>query len=114
MTEEELTKFLANNREAVLEATRAAVIEKVKDSVKWGLPDSVHQVVLDFFKNEIAPEVGKLLLDQKGVILDAAKQSAVALSDELAKRMMETVTKNLDGYRTEKVFKALLGIESRY
>lgn len=114
MTEEELTKFMNDNREAVLQATRSAVIEKIKDSVKWTLPDTVHVVVGDFLKNEIAPEVGKLLLEQKGVILDAAKKSAVALSDELAKRMMETVTKNLDGHRTEAVFKALLGVNDRF
>lgn len=114
MTEAELTKFLEENREAVMAATRAAVISKIEDSVKWSLPDTIHTTVATFLKEEIAPEIGKLLTEQKGIILEAAKKSAVALSDKLAQRMMEVVTKNIEGYQAEKVFKALLGVESRY
>jgi hypothetical protein len=113
MTTDELSKFLEDNRDAVLDATRKAVLEKVTESVRWNLPDTIHQTVASFLKDEIAPEVAKMLQEQKGPILEAAKKSAAALSDELAKRMMETVTTNLDGYRAEKVFKALLGVSDR-
>lgn len=114
MTEAELTKFLEDNKDAVLAATRAAVIEKIKDSMKWSLPDTVHTTVADFLKTEIAPDVSKMLADQKGVILEAAKKSAVALSDKLAQEMMKVVTESLTGYRAKEVFEALLGIKSRY
>lgn len=114
MTEDDLKKFLDENKDAVLAASRTAILEKIKDSMKWSLPDSVHQTVNEFLAKEIAPEVGKMLMDQKGAILDAARKSAAALSDELAKRMMEKVTKELDGHRAQEVFKALLGVSSRY
>lgn len=114
MTEDDLTKFLAENKEAVLDATRKAVLSRIEESVKWSMPDTIHRMVEQFLTNEIAPEVAKLLADQKGPIVEAAKKTAVALTDELAKRMMETVVKNLDGYRAERVFKALLGVEGRY
>ncbi len=114
MTEQELTEFMEKNKAAILDASRAAIIEKIKDSMKWSLPDTVNQTVNSFLTNEIAPEIGRMLKEQKGVILEAAKKSAVALSDKLATTMMEQVTKSLDGYRAEEVFKALLGIKSRY
>ncbi len=114
MTEAELTEFLDKNKDAILEASRAAIIEKIKDSMKWSFPDAVSKTVTAFLTTEIVPEVQKLLAEQKGVIVAAAKKSAAALSDKLAEKMMEQVVKNLDGYRAEEVFKALLGVKSRY
>lgn len=114
MTEQELTAFLEKNRDHFLEATRAAVMEKVTESVRWSLPDSVQQTVSTFLKEEIAPEVAKFLAEQKGPILDAAKKAAVELGNKLAEKMTEQAVKSLDGYRAEEVFKALLGVKSRY
>lgn len=114
MTEAEMDEFLRQNRDAFLEASRKAVFEKIGESMKWSLPDVIHTTVNEFLLKEIAPEVGKMLTEQKGVILAAAQKSAVALSNTLAEKMMEGVTKGLDSYRAEKVFKALLGIDSRY
>lgn len=114
MTEQELTEFLEANRARIMEASRDAMIEKIKDSMKWSLPDAINHVVRDFLTNEIAPEVGKMLAEQKDGILKAAKQSASALANALAEKMTEQAVKSLDGYRAEEVFKALLGVKSRY
>ncbi len=114
MTEDDLTKFLSENKEAVMAATRAAVIEKIQESIKWSLPSTITDIVRDFLEKEIAPEIAKELAAQKGPILAAAKKSAVALSNTLAEKMMEQCVKSLDGYRAEKVFKALLGADGRY
>jgi hypothetical protein len=114
MTQEELTEFLSQNKDHFLEATRKAVMEKVTESVRWSLPSDVHETVSTFLKTEIAPEVAKFLAEQKGPILAAAKQAAVDLGNELAKKMTEQAVKSLDGYRAEEVFKALLGVKSRY
>lgn len=114
MTEDDMNKFLAENREAFFEAARKGILEKITESMKWSMPDVVHQTVVTFLKDVIAPEVGKILTEQRGVIIEAARKSAIALSDTLAEKMMESVTKGLDSYRAERVFKALLGVESRY
>lgn len=114
MTQAELRYFLKKNKDAIFEATRAALIEKVKDSVRWNLPDTIQATINTFFKDEIAPEITKLLLEQKGVILAAATKTAAELSNKLGEKMLEQVVKGLDGYRAEEVFKALLGIKSRY
>lgn len=114
MTEAELNEFLTANRDRIMEASRDAIIEKIKDSMKWSLGDHVHSTVNAFLKDEIAPEVAKLLAEQKDGILKAAKQSAVALANTLAEKMTEQAVKSLDGYRAEEVFKALLGVKSRY
>lgn len=113
MTQDELTKFLADNKDAFLEATRKAVLEKVQESVRWSLPDSVQNAVSTFLKDEIVPEITKILADQRGPIIEAAKKSAVALGNALAEKMMEQAVKSLDGYRCEEVFKALLGVKGR-
>lgn len=113
MTEAELTKFLETNKDAIFEATRNAVIEKIQDSVKWSMPDTVHQTVHTFLTTEIVPEVSKILAENKGVLVDAARKSAAALSDKLATEMMKRVVETLDGYRAEEVFKALLGVKGR-
>lgn len=110
MTPQEMDQFLADNREHFLKATRDAVISKITDSMKWTLPDAVHTVVADFMKAEIAPEVVKILASEKGAIVEAAKRAALALSDELAKKIITTAQENLTGYRAQEVFKALLGV----
>lgn len=113
MTEQELTEFLEKNKDAIMSATRNAIIEKVQESVRWNLPDSIQQTVSTFLKDEIAPEVAKALADQKGAIIAAAKASAVALGNTLAEKFTEQAVKSMDGYRAEAVFKALLGIKDR-
>ncbi|WP_144378480.1 hypothetical protein [Mesorhizobium amorphae] len=82
--------------------------------MKWSLSDAVHGEVNRFLKEEIAPEVGKMLAAEKEGILSAAKASAAALANALAEKMTEQAVKSLDGYRAEEVFKALLGVKSRY
>jgi hypothetical protein len=114
MTEQELTEFLEKNKDAIMQATRAAVIEKVQESVRWSLPDTVQQTVSTFLKDEIAPEVARALAEQKGPIIAAAKKSATELGNRLAEKMTEQAVKSLDGYRAEEVFKALLGVKGRY
>lgn len=114
MTEEDLAKFMSDNADSIKQAAQAAIIEKIQQTIKWNLPDSVQTTINKFFTDEIVPEVSKYLADQKGPILEAAKASAAVLSDELAKKMFETCVKNMDSYKAEEVFKALLGVKSRY
>jgi hypothetical protein len=114
MTEQDLTDFLEKNKQSIMEATRAAVIEKVQETVKWRLPDTIHETVSTFLKDEIAPEVAKALAEQKGAIIAAAKKAAVDLGNALAEKFTEQAVKSMDGYRAEEVFKALLGVKSRY
>jgi len=114
MTEDELNKFLAENRDRIMEASRDAIIDKIKHSMQWNIGDHVHGTVNAFLKDEIVPEIAKLLAEQKEGILKAAKQSAIALSNTLAEKMTEQAVKSLDGYQAEEVFKALLGVKSRY
>lgn len=114
MTEEELEAFLAENKDFVMRGVREAILVKVGEYVKWNLPDSIGQTVKTFIEKEIAPEVAKALADQKGVLVEAAKKSAAQMSDALCKTMMEQVVKGLNGHRAEDVFKAMMGISSRY
>ncbi len=114
MTEAELSKFLDDNKDAIMSATRNAIIERIQEQVKWSLPDTIQTTVATFLKDEIAPEVAKALAEQRGPIIAAAKKAAVALGNTLAEKFTEQAVKSMDGYRTEAVFKALLGVKDRY
>ena len=105
-----MDQFLRDNRESILAASKAAVISKITESMKWSLPDEVQKVVADFLKTEIAPEVKIILDGEKGAIIAAVKKVAVELSDAMAKQMLKTALENLNGYRGQEVFKALLGV----
>lgn len=107
MTEEDLKKFLDDNKAAILEAGKAAIIEKITEQMKWHLPDVVGNTVSTFLKDEIAPEVEKYLKDQKGAILQAVCTGASQIGDQLAQTMVKSAAEAMTSYRSREIFKAL-------
>ena len=107
MTEEELGEFIKLNSDRIKEAAIEACIAKIKDNVRYGLPDSVQAVVNDFMKDEVAPAVAIALKDQKAGIIKSATAGAAKIGDELSKVMVENAIKNLTGYRGGDIIKTL-------
>lgn len=110
MTEPELSEFLDANKEAILAASKTAIIDKITETMKWQMPSIIGDTVNTFLKEEIAPEIAKHLKDQKGPILEAVKKSAAVIGDEVAKQMTLKAAKALDGYGANAIFKSLFGI----
>lgn len=110
MTEEELNKFLDDNKNAILTASKNAIIDKITEQMKYQLPNIVGETVSTFMKDEIGPEISAYLKDQKGPILEAAKKSAREIGDAVSKKMTEQAVKQLEGYAANSIFKSLFGI----
>lgn len=108
MNEKELASFIEENSDRIKEAAVEACIEKVKDSIKWGLPASVQDVVATFMKEEVAPAVKEALVDEKGAIIAAAVKGASEIGDALSKTMVENAVSNLTGYRGGDIIKKLM------
>lgn len=109
MTEDDLKKFLDDNRESILKSARDNIIARISEGMKYQLPDTYAKVVAEFLEKEIAPEVGKILMGQRGAIIAAVTASAATIGDELSKKMTETALKALSGYNANEIFKKLMG-----
>lgn len=109
MTQEELDQFLVDNKEAVMLAARQAILDKVTSDIKWKLPDTISAQVTEFLAKEIAPEVDKILHDEKDGIIAAARAASVAIGDTLSKALATKAEEALSGYRAREVFKSLFG-----
>lgn len=107
MTEQELTEFLETNKAEILAASKAAIIERVTESVRYSLPSGVSEIVSTFMKEEIAPEIKKHLEGQKGAIVAASIKAAASIADDLAKVLVEKAAANMNGYRLSEITKAL-------
>jgi hypothetical protein len=107
MNEQELTDFLEANKDDILAASKAAIIEQVTRSVQYTLPSGVSEIVSTFMKDEITPEIKKHLEGQKGAIVEASIKAAASIADDLAKALVQKAAANMAGYRLGEITKAL-------
>ncbi len=110
MTEDDMKKFLEDNREDIALAIKAKMIEGLTQHVSYQLPSSVLVAVQDFIAAEIIPGVKVALMDQKGVILEAAIKASCEIGDLVAKTLVKTATESLTGYKASDVIKTLMGV----
>lgn len=109
MDEGDLKKFLEDNRDSILKDARARLVEHISSQMQWSLPKSYSDTVNTFLAEEIAPELKKLLMDQKGAIIEACTQAAAQIGEELSKAMVTKATKALTGYDGKKILEMLVG-----
>ena len=107
MTEDEMKAFLSDNSERIKAAAVDAMIDKIRDNIRYGLPSEVHDVVSKFMKDEIAPAVADALKGEKSAIIASAVKGASEIGDALAKTMVENAVKNMTGYRGGEIIKSL-------
>lgn len=107
MTEDEMKDFLAEHSDRIKEAAVEAVIARVKESVRYGLPKDVQDVVDAFMKEEIAPAVSTALKSEKDGIVAAAGKAAAEIGNALAKVMVENAVKTMTGYGGGEIIKSL-------
>ena len=93
-----------------MRAAKDAVLAKITQSVQWNLTDVVHQQVQAFLTTEIAPEVEKLLQDEKDGIVAAARAAVAEIGNALSQTMVKTAAESLKGYKAREIYKALFGI----
>ncbi|PZU22466.1 MAG: hypothetical protein DI589_11265 [Shinella sp.] len=101
MTEEDLKQFLKDNKEDIQRQVRQRLIDGLLANHSWTMRDQISEVVSEFMKTEIVPEVRAYLAGEKSAILEAAIKGASEISDMMAKAMVEQASKNLQSNRYE-------------
>ena len=85
MTEDEMLKFLQENKADIAASVKARAVDAMTQSLQWQLPSAVQAAVSEFFTAEIIPELVKSLSDQKGPIIEAAVKASTEIGDAVAK-----------------------------
>lgn len=96
MTEEDLREFLEANKAEVKAQVKQRLIDGLLSSHKWTMQDQIGEVVAEFMKTEIMPEVKAYLVSEKSTILEAAITAASEIGDLLAKNLVTLAAKNIN------------------
>ncbi len=110
MTEDDLQKFLADNKEDIIRSVKAKAIEAMTEQVRWGLSSAVQTTVDGFIKDDVIPAIKAHLQEHKGPIIAAAIKAASEIGDKVAEKLVTTAVESMTGYRGGEVLKALLGV----
>ena len=93
MTEDDLKKFMDENREAIQLEIKNKMIARLVETQRWEIQGSMAKVVNEFVEVEILPEVVKHLQAEKGAILSAVITAASGIGDLIAKKLTERAAK---------------------
>lgn len=96
MTEEDLKKFLEDNKAEVQSQVKQRLIEGLLINHQWTMRDQIGETVSDFMKTEIMPEVKAYLSSEKSAILEAAVKAAAEIGDMLSKQLVAQAAKNIN------------------
>lgn len=96
-------------RARLMKAADLALQQKITDEFKWSLPSTVSDVCTKFIEEEVAPEVLKHLMTNKGVIVSSAIEAADQIGAHLAEELVKKAVSNLSGYRMSSIAKEIFG-----
>lgn len=113
MTEEDLKQFLEANKAEVQAQVKQRLIDGLLANHQWTMRDQISEVVAEFMKTEIMPDVKAYLMSEKSAILEGAVKAASEIGDMLAKQLVAQAAKNINDKSTyqfrqvaEAIFKA--------
>lgn len=108
ITTEDMAKILEQAKVSLREQTITGIKEKVINSMQWQIERAVKEQVDTFIQDELAPEIGRVLLEHKPVLLEAAVEASNGMAVILAKAMVDQVVANVaTSYKREKMIKAI-------
>lgn len=111
MTEDDLKKFLDENKADIQSHVKKRAIERLLEEHRWTITDQVAKAINDFVAAEVIPEVQRELATQKGAIVSAIVSTLANLSDTLAKELTADAATNVASqYERNKIIKAIWGI----
>jgi ABC-type phosphate/phosphonate transport system substrate-binding protein len=112
VTEEDLKEFLEANKAEVQAQVKERLINGLLSSHQWTMRDQIGEVVAEFMKTEIMPEVRAYLVSEKSAILEGAIKAASGIGDMLAQQLITQAAKNINeksSYQFRKVAEAIFG-----
>lgn len=106
----DVQSLLDEGREQIVSAIVADAKSRLSWTVGNQLAEAIQPVVKQFIADEIIPELRAQLLEQKGVIIEAAAQAAVAIGESVAKSLVSQAMSNAnDSYKRGKIMDAIFG-----
>ena len=110
MTEADLKAFLEENKADIQAEVKRRFIEKILADYSWDISSQIKQVVGEFTKNHLIPEVEKELEAQRGPLVAAAIAGIAGICDSLGKGLASDAAKCLsDDYKRRQVLKSIFG-----
>lgn len=109
MTEEDLKQFLEANKAEVQAQVKQRLIDGLLASHQWTMRDQIGEVVAEFMKTEIMPEVRKHLTSEKSAILAASIAATAQIGEMMTKEMVKRAAKNVsaDSYSFRNVLQEI-------
>lgn len=112
MTEEYLKQFLEANKAEVQAQVKERLINGLLANHSWTMRDQISEVVAEFMKTEIMPEVRAYLVSEKSAILEGAIKAASGIGDMIAQQLVANAAKNINeksSYQFRKIAEAIFG-----
>lgn len=108
MNDQFYKEILEENKDAVRQKVKEAMLESVAKEFQWELPKVVREAVNEFVQEEIVPAVRAELLENKDAMVQAATDMIAGVPAEIGKAMQEQLAKTLtDSWKLRKVTEAL-------
>lgn len=106
----DVQSMLEEGRSQVVAAIVADARQRLSWTVGSQIAEQVQPVVKQFVADEIVPELRAQLLEQKGVILEAATQAAIAIGESVAKTLVQQALSTVNNsYTRGKILDAIFG-----
>lgn len=106
-------KYIAEMLENSKEDIRKQVMEQLKKdiigSICYNARDLLANEAKDFVSEHIAPEVKKILINNKGVFLEEIEKGIVQVGANVSRAMLEAAMQNLEvgGYRAKEIIRKI-------
>lgn len=102
-------EIFESNKEQLKEKIAQTMIDGFAERIKWNLPEEVADVIDEFVKEEVLPEVKASLTSDKEAIVKAATDMVQGVPEEIGKALQEHLAKGLSSsYNIKRILDALL------
>lgn len=109
MNSETIAAILDESRDEIRAAAVQALKARVAENFGYRMTDELNAQIKAFVTTEVAPEVAKMLADEKAGILAAIEPAIASIGAELAKKMLATAAEQLTGYNGREIVAKLMG-----
>ena len=108
MDERFYKEILEDNKDAVRQKVKEAMLASVQREFEWELPQAIKEEVNQFIKEEIAPAIREKLSEDKDAMVRAATDMISGIPVELGKAMQASVAEKLtNSWQLRKITDAL-------
>ena len=101
-------EILEENKAAVKNKVKEAMLEGISSHLAWQVPDKIGEIVSKFIKDEISPAIRAELLENKDEIVSAATDIIRGIPAELGKALQSHLAERLtDRWKFKEITKAM-------